>query len=133
MKEFMLMIRNDDADKEGLSPVKHQQFLNACKNYITDLKRQGKLLSAQPLIREGKIVTGNPDSWKVIPFDQTEDILVGYYHIQAENVDEAVSIAKKNPEFIFSETARIEVRPIKKTEETTGFVYPGESTSVPTV
>jgi hypothetical protein len=39
-------------------------------------------------------------------------------------MNEAVEIAKHNPEFVFSATARIEVRPIKTKETTTGFVYP---------
>jgi hypothetical protein len=36
----------------------------------------------------------------------------------------AIEIAKANPEFQFNEGTRIEVRPIKMKEETTGFVYP---------
>lgn len=39
-------------------------------------------------------------------------------------MNDAVEIAKQNPEFAFGTTARIEVRPIKTKENTTGFVYP---------
>jgi hypothetical protein len=39
-------------------------------------------------------------------------------------MDEAIEIAKRNPEFEFGTTARIELRPIKTKEKTTGFVYP---------
>ena len=51
---------------------------------------------------------------------------MGYYHIRARDFDEAVSIAKQNPEFDFSTTARIEVRPLKVEEESTSFVYPSK-------
>lgn len=39
-------------------------------------------------------------------------------------MDEAIAIAEGNPEFEYGTTARIEVRPIKMKEESTGFVYP---------
>ena len=49
---------------------------------------------------------------------------MGYYHIVAHDAEEAVAIAKMNPEFEFSPTAQVEVRMIKGSEAQTGFVYP---------
>ena len=49
---------------------------------------------------------------------------VGYYHILANDIDEAVAMAKENPEFEYVLSASIEVRPIKMKEEKTDFVYP---------
>ena len=51
-------------------------------------------------------------------------MIVGYYHILAKDIDDAIEIAKGNPEFEYGVKARIEVRPIKVKEETTGFTYP---------
>jgi hypothetical protein len=76
------------------------------------------------LVRDGKIVSGSAGEWKVIPLPETGEVQVGYYHIQANSLEDAVEIAKGNPEFEFSTSARIEVRPIKTREKTTGFVYP---------
>ena len=45
-------------------------------------------------------------------------------HISAENVEEAIAIAKRNPEFEYVPMASIEVRPVKMKEEQTGFIYP---------
>lgn len=39
-------------------------------------------------------------------------------------MEEAIAIAKANPEFAYSKTAKIEVRPIKMREESTRFEYP---------
>jgi hypothetical protein len=39
-------------------------------------------------------------------------------------LNDAIAIAKQNPEFEFGKTARVEVRPITMKEEDTGFVYP---------
>jgi hypothetical protein len=51
-------------------------------------------------------------------------VIVGYYHILAEDLNHAIALAKGNPEFEYGTTARIEVRPVKMKEESTDFVYP---------
>jgi hypothetical protein len=127
MKEFMLLIRNKMSHQDEWPADKHQQFLKKCESYIGELKKNDQLISAQPLVREGKIISGTMGSLKELPFNEIEEVQVGYYHILAKDFDEAVEIAKRNPEFEFSKTARVEVRPIKTKEKTTGFVYPKNS------
>jgi hypothetical protein len=124
MKEFMLLIRNGEDGKAGLSPEQQQAFLKACQIYIEDLMKKGNLKGAQPLVSEGKMVSGTPGAFKDGPYNEAKEIIVGYYHILAKDLDEAVAIAKRNPEFAFVKGARIEVRPIKTTEQSTGFEYP---------
>jgi hypothetical protein len=124
MKEFMLLIRNEIDHQATWSPDQHQQFLKKCENYIGNLTSAGKLISAQPLVREGKIVARSQGTWKDVPFNESKEVIVGYYHILARDMDEAISLAKGNPEFEYGITARIEVRPIKLKEESTGFLYP---------
>jgi hypothetical protein len=70
------------------------------------------------------MISGAKGKWKETPFNETREVRVGYYHILARDMDEAISIAKENPEFDYGTTARIEVRPVKMKEETTSFVYP---------
>jgi len=123
----MLLIRNEGDSKSSFSPAQHQQFLKACEAYIGKLEKEKKLISAQPLIREGKMISGSKGAWNEGPFSETKEVQVGYYHILAKDLDEAIEIAKGNPEFEYTATARIEVRPIKMKEETTGFVYPKEA------
>ena len=127
MREFMLLIRNEIDHQSKWSAEQHKQFLNKCEIYVGQLKKDGKLISAQPLIREGIIISGREGSWKEKPFNETKEVQVGYYHIRAKDMDEAIAIAKRNPEFEYGTTARIEIRPIKMKEETTGFVYPEKS------
>jgi len=124
MKEFMLLIRNQGEHLQDMSPDDHELFLKACEVYINNLKQQGKLLSAQPMERQGKMISGTKGNWQDGPFNENKEVIVGYYHIRANDIDDAISIAKGNPEFEYSTTARIEVRPIKMKEVTTGFVYP---------
>jgi hypothetical protein len=124
MKEFMLLIRNEIDHQADWSEEKLTHFLKACENYIDKLNREGKLKSAQPLIREGTMISGSENYWKLSAFNENKEVIVGYYHIYAKDLDEAMAIAKDNPEFQFGKTARIEVRPIKMKEITTSYEYP---------
>jgi len=124
MKEFMLLIRNTGDSKAGFTPEVHKEFVSKCEVYIGNLKKEGKLVAAQPLVREGKIISGTKGTWKEKPFYVSDEIQVGYYHILAKDMDDAIAIAKGNPEFEYTTTASVEVRPIKMKEEVTGFTYP---------
>jgi len=127
MKEFMLLIRNHKDHQSAWAKERHDQFLHACEVYIEDLKKNGRLKSAQPLVREGKMISGSKGAWKDGPFSDTKEVIVGYYHVLANDLDDAVAIAKGNPEFAYSDTARVEVRPVKMKEESTGYNYPKRS------
>ena len=124
MPEFMLLIRNKADHQATWAPERHLAFVKRCEAYIGDLKKQGKLIAAQPLIKEGRTISGSDGAWREAPMDPRGIIQVGYYHIVAHDAEEAVAIAKMNPEFEFSPTAQVEVRMIKGSEAQTGFVYP---------
>ena len=129
MKEFIFFIRKQSDSGETLGSEVHHKFLKSCESYIEKLKSEGKLISAQPIVREGKIISGNSDKWIEKPYNETNEVIGGYYHILATDLNEAISIAKQNPEFEFNSDTRIEVRPIKMKEENTGFVYPSHKFS----
>lgn len=70
------------------------------------------------------MITGTPGAFKNGPYNETKEVIVGYNHILANDLDEAIAIAQRNPEFAFIKGAKIEVRPIKMAEQSTGFEYP---------
>jgi hypothetical protein len=123
----MLLIRNEGDHQVTWSPEKHQLFLGECMDYIGNLRKEGKLKPAQPLERHGKIISGSKGVFKDGPFNEGKEVIVGYYHILAKDMDEAIVIAKANPEFEYGTTARIEVRPIKVKEESAGYIYPDKA------
>jgi len=127
MKEYMLLIRNEIDHQAAWSAGQSRQFLKKCEDYIGFLTKEGRLKSAQPLVREGKMLSGTKGGWREGPFTETKEVIVGYYHILAKDLNDAVAIAKGNPEFEYGTTARIEVRPIMMKEESTGYVYPEEA------
>jgi hypothetical protein len=124
MKEFMLLVRNTGDHLSTLQPEKHGEFLKACEKYIGKLKEQGKLLAAQPLVKQGVVLSGSGEEWTATPINAAAEVQVGYYHILANDMDDAIAVAKENPEFAYTSTASVEVRPIKMKEATTGYVYP---------
>jgi len=124
MKEYMLYIRNAKDAKLSLKAEQHLAFIKECESYIDVLKSDNKLIAAQPIVREGVLLRKSENGW--IETDVASDPVtqVGYYHIMANDIDEAIKIAKANPEFKYVPTATIEVRPVKTKESETGFVYP---------
>ena len=123
--EFMLYIRNAGDAKKALTPDEHLAFIKKCEVYIGRLKANDQLIAAQPIVREGFVITRDTGGWQTRAIDPLQEAQVGYYHIKANSLDEAIVIAKDNPEFEYVPSASIEVRPIKLKEEQTKFVYPG--------
>jgi len=124
MKEFMFYIRNKKDAKNSLSADEHLAFIKQCEVYIGVLKSKNMLIAAQPLVREGVVISKSNNDWTERDISGDAEVQVGYYHILANDINEAISIAKDNPEFVYVPSASIEVRPIKTKEKETGFVYP---------
>jgi hypothetical protein len=120
MKEFMLLIRTQGDHLTELSPEQQQQHVKKVMNYMSGLMKSGKLNSAQPLDMDGVIVSGAAGKLKDGPFNETKEVIAGYFLIQANNLQEAIQIAKENPVFEDGTGARIEVRPIKVMEGING-------------
>jgi hypothetical protein len=111
MKDFLLLIRTYGNVWTDLSPEQLQKHMEDGGAYIGNLIKEGKLKSAQPLASGSRIVTSENDILKDGPFNETKEVIAGYFHITAENIDEAVAIAKANPIFKDIPT-KIEVHPI---------------------
>lgn len=124
MREFMSYIRNEKDAKESLTEEQHLSFIKQCEVYIGKLKSGNKLIAAQPIVREGVVLKKTANGWTEKDITTDTETQVGYYHILANDLDEAIKIAKDNPEFAYVPSATIEVRPVKTKELETGFVYP---------
>ena len=81
--------------------------------YMENLMKTGKLKSAQPLEQEGVLISGTKGKLKDGPFNETKEVVAGYFLLEARDLDEAVQIARNNPVFESARNARIEVRPVK--------------------
>jgi len=111
----MLFIKTKGDHLAGLSPEQQQAHVQKIGDYIGGLTESGKLKGAQPLEIDGAIVHGNQGVFKDGPFIESKEVIVGYFHILANNLEEAIEIAKANPVFEDAE-ATMEIRPIKAME-----------------
>jgi len=111
MKDFLLLIRTTGNVWSDLSPEQLQKHIEHGGAYINKLMQEGKLKGAQPLDKGSRIVTEDQGILRDGPFNETKEVIAGYFHIVAKDIDEAVAIAKANPIFKDIPT-KIEVHPI---------------------
>ena len=108
--EYLLLFRGD-AWYNRLSPEELQQAMSQFKDWFERLTAEGKLKAAQPLVREGKIVSGKQG--RVVadgPFAESKEAIGGYFLLAANSLDEAIAVAKSSPSLEYG--TQIEVRPI---------------------
>lgn len=112
MKEFLLIIRTEGSVWTDLSPEKLQNHLKNGKTYIDNLVRDGKLKGANPIDKGSKILTQSGGGMiNETSYNDGKEVLAGYFHITAKDMDEAVSIARANP--IFKDiSTKIEIYPM---------------------
>lgn len=115
MQEFMYFIKTNGDHMDHLSPEETQTHLQKVGQYIGKLMADGKLKSAQPLEMGGAVISNKSGSLVDGPFNETKEVLVGYFHILAKDLNEAVEIAKANP-ILDDVQATFEIRPIKVIE-----------------
>ena len=115
MKEFMLFIRSEENPKTSLSPEQLQQHIEKIGGFIKRLSEEGRMKSAQPLEMDGRILSYKNGAIIDGPYNETKEVISGYYHLLAKDLNEAIEITKGDPRFEEG-IWRIEVRPIKKVE-----------------
>lgn len=115
MQEFMYFIKTNGDHMDHLSPEETQTHLQKVGQYIGKLMADGKLKSAQPLEMGGAVISNKSGSLVDGPFNETKEVLVGYFHILANDLEEAIQIAKANP-ILDDVKAEFEIRPIKRVE-----------------
>src|SRR5258707_14908785 len=111
MKDFLLILKTEGSVWTDLSPEQLQKHMEHGGAYIGKLIKEGKLKSASPVDKGSRIVTETNGALKDGPFNETKEVVAGYFLIAAESIEEAVTIAKGNP--IFNDiSTKIEVHPM---------------------
>jgi len=95
--EYMLLFRGMDWDR-GLSPEEIQNVMSRWIAWFDRLTEQGKARAGQPLTDKGKVISGKKgQTVSDGPFAESKETVAGYILLQADNLDEAVAIAKECP------------------------------------
>ena len=111
--KYMLLIYHDEQSWNGITEAERQEIYLEFRKLRSELQARGQFVTGsqlQPIatattvrVRDGKeLVTDGP-------FAETHEQLGGYFLIEANNLDEATSIAARIPS---ARTGSIEVRPL---------------------
>ena len=111
--KYMLLIYHDEQGWNSLSEAERQEIYGEFRTLRGELEANGKFVTGsqlQPItaatsvrVRDGKeLITDGP-------FAETHEQLGGYFLVEANDLDEATSIAARIPA---ARTGTIEVRPL---------------------
>jgi hypothetical protein len=110
---FMLLIAVNPQAWDGLSDVTRKQMHQDYLDFTAGLRESGALVSGEGLqptdtatsvrVRDGRRTTTDG------PFAESKEVLVGYYLVDVESLDDALDLAAKIPD---AAHGTIEVRPV---------------------
>jgi hypothetical protein len=111
--KYLLLIYHNEQSWDAISETEREQIYAEYRNLREELLSRGQFVTGSQLqpvttatavrVRDGReLITDGP-------FAETHEQLGGYFLIEADNLDEATSIAAKIPS---ARTGTIEVRPL---------------------
>ena len=105
----MLLFRGPHWDR-GLSPDELQATMDKVMAWFEGLNARGKVKASQPLGAQGRIISGGNGNLVVDgPFAESKEAVGGYLVLQADDLSEAVEIARSMP--TLNRGISVEVRP----------------------
>lgn len=108
--EHLLLIRGTHWSA-GMSPAELQRVMTDFYAWVEGLSASGVHRGAQPLMEEGKVVSGaHGSSVTDGAFAESKESIAGYFLLAVADTDEAVRLAQTCP--ILAYGAQIEVRPV---------------------
>jgi hypothetical protein len=111
MKDFMLLFRGAMQQFE-FSPEEMQNHMQKWFSWVDDLKAKNIYVSGEPLLPEGKTVTGKKAVVTDGPFAESKEIIGGFFLIKAASIEEATEIAKACPDLPLD--GIVEIREVMK-------------------
>lgn len=106
--EYLLLVRGSDWDR-SLSPAELQTTLSSFMGWFDRLSAEGILKTGQPLQDEIRVIHGKTRAVDG-PFVEAKEAVGGYFLIQAESIEDAISIAQSCP--MLEQDITLEVRAI---------------------
>jgi hypothetical protein len=108
--EYLLLFRGNSWDR-SLSPAELQKTMAAFVGWFERLSANGTVKAGQPLMDDARIVSGKKG--RVVadgPFAESKEAIGGYFIVNADSFEEAVTIAQDCPMLEYGTV--VEVRPI---------------------
>ena len=113
--QYMLLIYSNEADEPKPGTPEFDEHIAGYMALSEDVRNKGIVISAEPLENISTATTVRVRNGKADvtdgPFAETKETLGGYYLLDCENLDEAISYAARIPSVNFGS---VEIRPIMK-------------------
>jgi hypothetical protein len=116
MAEYMLLLHENPSGFEGLSPDEIQKVIGEYVAWRSSLAENGRLAGGKKLRDEGgRWLTKENGKVRVIdgPFSEANEVIGGFFLINAADYDEAVEISRSCPHLVYG--GRIELREVEPT------------------
>jgi len=112
MEKFMLIFHGGNHTNSERSAEEMQANMGKWMAWIDKLNAAGKYAGGEPLLPGGKLVSGKDKKVTDGPYTEGKEIVGGYFIINANNLDEATTIAKDCPDF--ENGGSVQVRQVMK-------------------
>lgn len=100
---------------DGMSPEQMQAHMGKWFAWIEQLNKTEQYVAGEPLLPGGKLVSGkNGNAVTDGPYTEGKEVVGGYFIVNANDMDEAVKIAKDCPDFEIN--GSVQVRQVMKIE-----------------
>ncbi len=114
MTKFMCLFRSNPGVYRTMSPEQMQQMTQRWMEWKDALEKGGNLVQlGERLDASGKVVRGREKTVTDGPFVEVKDSIQGYIVIQAEDLEQAVELAKGCP--VLDRDGTVEIRPFHTT------------------
>jgi hypothetical protein len=108
MADFLFLFRVSEETKTSADQQELQ--MEKWSAWIGELSRAGKFRAGEPLEPQGKLIRGKDRVVTDGPLTETKGSVGGYLLVSAEDLDDAVRIAKGCPAYELN--GSVEVRPL---------------------
>ncbi|WP_421764549.1 YciI family protein [Ekhidna sp.] len=102
MKKYLYVFRGGDEGYADQSPEQMQAHMQRWGEWMQKVKAEG-----YPLQQEGKVVGPGGKIVTDGPFTEGKEIVGGYVHLDAKDLDHAVELSKDCPIFEFGGTTEV--------------------------
>ena len=110
MEKFLLLVREDINMLKQIGDTGRYKNMREMMKWVESLAESGNYTSGEPLVLTGKYVSRH-DMLSDGPFIESKEGISGYLFLQAENIEQAASIAQSCP-LVIQGKMILEVRPI---------------------
>ena len=116
MEKFLLLVREDLNTLKQISQEEHYKGIRQMIKWVESLAESGNYTGGEPLLTRGKYVSRD-NVLSDGPFIEAKEGISGYIFLQAENLEQAASIAQTCP-LVMQDKMVMEVRPLMTLNKT---------------